>query len=86
MKGRKKCVPKAGSCQELNKTNVVIKIEWPCKTKERCLPEDLHQIGKMLCRGTYKQIANAVWRHLELRTFCNVLLRNWVKNVVDFVQ
>ena len=66
-KGIKKCVPKAGSCQELNKTNVVIKIEWPCKTKERYLPEDLHQIGKMLCRGTYKQIANAVWRHLELR-------------------
>ena len=31
------------------------------------MPEDLHQIGKMLCRGTYKQIANAVWRHLGLR-------------------
>ena len=29
---------------------------------ERKVPEQLESLGKMLIRGTYKQIANAAWR------------------------
>ena len=55
------------STEEAKKTNVIVKIEWPSQTKQRYLPGYLHQLGKMLCRGTYKQISCAAWRHPELR-------------------
>ena len=38
--------------------DVSIKVNWPSKpNRERKLPEDLESLGKMLARGTYKQIA-----------------------------
>ena len=49
---------------ETSKTNtdVTVKVKWPSKNVERKLPEDLESLGKMLVRGTYKQIANAAWK------------------------
>ena len=46
---------------------VTLCIEWPSKKKEKRLPEELSSLGKMLCRGTYEQIANAAWRNKFLR-------------------
>ena len=42
-------------------------VEWASKTKENVLHEGLESLGKMLCRGTYKQIAGAVWRNPILK-------------------
>lgn len=43
------------------KIDVSIKVKWPSKDTERKLPEGLESLGKMLARGTYKQIAHAAW-------------------------
>ena len=51
---------------ELPKTknvDVTVNVKWPSKSAERKLPEDLESLGKMLVRGTYKQIANAAWKN-----------------------
>ena len=39
--------------------SVDVRVKWPSKDAERKLPEDLESLGKMLVRGTYKQIALA---------------------------
>lgn len=41
-------------------TVVQVQVDWPSKTKVNILKEGLESLGKMLCRGTYSQIANAV--------------------------
>ena len=46
----------------VRKTTVTVKVEWPSKNAERRIPTDLEPLGKMLLRGTYKQIANAAWK------------------------
>lgn len=56
-----------GTQQVVEKTkkqnvDVTVKVEWPSKDREQKLPDDLEPLGKMLVRGTYKQIANAVWK------------------------
>ena len=38
------------------KTRVQVTVEWPSQTKVNTLHEGLESLGKMLCRGTYKQI------------------------------
>lgn len=48
-------------------TSVNVKVRWPSQTRERELQPDLQSLGTMLVRGTYKQIANAVWRNGHLR-------------------
>ena len=48
-------------------TEVFITAKWPSKTAERKLPSDLESLGKMLLRGTYKQIAHAAWKNLSLK-------------------
>ena len=55
--------------EKRRKTNadVTVKVEWPSKEMERKLSEDLESLGKMLVRGTYKQIANATWKHDSIR-------------------
>ena len=65
----------AEATAEQQKTNVFVKVEWPSKDRERKLPEDLESIGKMLVRGTYKQIANAIWKNIKLKRelFLNVM-------------
>lgn len=48
-------------------TEVKVRIDWPSNHLERKVPEQLQSLGKMLARGTYKQIASAVWRSPILR-------------------
>ena len=55
-------------------TNVFVRVNWPSKQVERKNPEDLESLGKMLVRGTYKQIAIAVWKNLKLRKEFEVLM------------
>ena len=38
------------------------------KDAERKLPTDLESRGKMLVRGTYKQIANAAWKNPSIKS------------------
>eukprot|EP00794_Sanderia_malayensis_P001821 gene1821-2045_t len=48
-------------------TSVSIKVVWKSKTIKRQIPQDLKSVGLMLCRGTYKQLATAAWKHSALR-------------------
>ncbi|XP_078363701.1 uncharacterized protein LOC144647887 [Oculina patagonica] len=54
---------------EEKKTVVQVSIKWPSRpnAKVNNLHEGLESLGKMLCRGTYKQIARAVWKNPILR-------------------
>ena len=36
-----------------------IQVRWPSKVRKKVLDSDLSSLGKMLCRGTYRQIARA---------------------------
>ena len=49
-------------------TTVRIRVEWPSITRERELGKDLEQLGKTLCRGLYKEIAAAAWKHESIRS------------------
>ena len=53
--------------QDDSKTVVQVKVHWPSKVKVNTLPEGLESLGKMLCRGTYGQIATAAWKNPMLR-------------------
>ena len=53
--------------QSAKVVDVSIKVKRPSKNAERKLPEDLESLGKMLARGTYKQIANAAWQNKTLK-------------------
>ena len=55
-------------------TSVNVRIEWPSNKMERKVPEQLESLGKMLVRGTYKQIANAAWRSPNLKKELQLLL------------
>ncbi len=57
-------IPDVGLKEEKGRSEcpVTISIEWTDRTKKRVLPPQLSGLGKMLCRGTNKQIARAVWR------------------------
>lgn len=48
-------------------TVVKVTIVWNSKTSTRVLPDDLNSLGKMMCRGTYTQIARAAWRNGKIR-------------------
>ena len=48
-------------------TIVTVEVQWESKTRCRILPADLCSLGKMLCRGTYTQIARAAWRNDKLK-------------------
>ena len=58
---------------EEKKTRVQVAVEWPSRTKVNTLHEGLESLGKMLCRGTYKQIAGAVWKNPILRKYMQQL-------------
>ena len=53
--------------REKKNVDVTVKVEWPSKDQERKLPEDLESLGKMLVRGTYKQIVCAAWKNISAR-------------------
>jgi hypothetical protein len=46
---------------------VSVTIQWKSRTSSRTLPHDLQSLGKMLCRGTYKQVAHATWHCEKVR-------------------
>lgn len=48
-------------------TKVTVCIEWPSKKREKMISEELLSLGKMMCRGTLKQIATAAWKCKALR-------------------
>jgi hypothetical protein len=56
-----------GNAPAVPATNVTVEVRWESGTKRRILPADLCSLGKMLCRGTYTQIARAAWRNEKLR-------------------
>lgn len=41
---------------------VTVSIDQTDRLKKRILPPELSSLGKMLCRGTKKQIARAAWQ------------------------
>ena len=55
-------------------TNVTVKVNWPSKESSRKLPDDLEPLGKMLLRGTYKQIAHSVWKNPDINKNLRELL------------
>ena len=54
--------------------NVTVKVKWPSKNRERKLPVDLESLGKMLVRGTYRQIANAAWKNPSINKHLRELM------------
>ena len=54
---------------ETGKSETVVKVTvaWNSKTSTRVLTDDLNSLGKMMCRGTYTQIARAAWRNGKIR-------------------
>ncbi|XP_028410550.1 uncharacterized protein LOC114533248 [Dendronephthya gigantea] len=55
-------------------TTVSVRVEWPSKKYERKLSKDLESLGKMLVRGTYKQIARAAWKSASLKKQLQLLV------------
>ena len=53
--------------QNAHETLVSVKVQWPSQTSDRILPADLCSLGKMMCRGTYTQIARAAWKNAKIR-------------------
>ncbi len=57
-----------------------VKVAWKSATRQRQLPDHLVSVGSMLCRGSGKQFAYAVWRNPFLRphlieAFCKEIER-----------
>ena len=57
----------ATSSKPQGDTKAFIRIEWPSQTKSREVAPNLVSLTTMIFRGTFKQIANAAWRHPEIR-------------------
>ena len=61
-------------------STVVVEVKWPSCSKKKELLSDLQSVGKMLCRGTYEQIANSVWRNKKLnKAIVKLILKQIVK-------
>ena len=43
-------------------------MKWPSQTKERTIQPELEPLGRALLRGTWKEIASAVYRVKEIRS------------------
>ena len=59
-------------------TPVFVRVEWESGEREKQLPQSLCSVGKMLLRGTFKQIAAAAWRCYELKPY---LIKEVLKSV-----
>ena len=55
------------STEGADSCKVTIQIHWPSKLRVKELDKEMSSLGKMLCRGTYKQIARAAWRCKKLQ-------------------
>lgn len=65
---------RASSTKRPSSTSVKVQIEWPSNRMNRKVSEQLESLGKMLIRGTYKQIANAAWRSPILKKELQLLV------------
>ena len=59
---------------------VSVQINWSSGTRRRVLPKELCSLGKMLCRGTFKQIARAAWKCKELQKDFLILIGKQIHN------
>jgi hypothetical protein len=68
------CTKKTGNVstenvqQTTKHVDVTVNVNWPSKNAQRKLPNDLESLGKMLLRGTYKQIAHAAWTNNHIKS------------------
>ena len=83
MRKKKKQEIQDNSCNEEIKKQVqipvTVKVQWPSKDAEWRLPDDLESLGKMLVRGTYKQIANAALKSEKLKNELVILFQKEVE-------
>ncbi|XP_065071471.1 uncharacterized protein LOC135696119 [Rhopilema esculentum] len=61
-------------------TRVFVRAEWQSVTKEKQLPVPLESLGKMLVRGSYKQIAAAAWKSESLKPYIISLVLKCIHN------
>ena len=47
--------------------HVKLQIKYEKSARERILPKDLEQLGKALCRGTFKEISNVAFKHTNIK-------------------
>ena len=68
-------VPEQPTQQQTSSSTIPVslKVQWPSETRERVLNKDLESLGKMLVRGTYKQIARASWQNPKIRKELQIL-------------
>ena len=83
MRKKKKQEIQDNNCNEEIKKQVqipvTVKVQWPSKDAKRRLPDDLESLGKMLVRGTYKQIANAALKSEKLKNELVILFQKEVE-------
>ena len=60
--------PERPATQE-DSCKVSIQVHWPSKVRKKVLDSDLSSLGKMLCRGIYRQIARAAWSCKKLQQY-----------------
>lgn len=64
-------------------TVVSVKIQWKSQIYSRILPDDLFSLGKMMCRGTYVQIARAAWQNPKVREkLISLFLKKSIRSVL----
>ena len=54
------------TAEKKKKVEVTVTAKWPSKEERKNLPEDVTSLNKTLVQGTYKQIANAVWKNEKI--------------------
>lgn len=54
------------TAEKKKKVEVTVIAKWPSKEERKNLPEDVTSLDKTLVQGTYKQIANAVWKNEKI--------------------
>ncbi len=70
-----------------NETPVYVRAEWSSGAREKQMPKTLESLGKMLVRGTLKQIASAAWHCQELKPhLIKEMLKAVHMNVLHSVQ
>ena len=59
-------------------TKVTVRVQCSSGNKEKIVSDDLVSLGKMLCCGTFKQIAHAAWKS---KVLCPHILKDMSKEV-----
>ena len=67
------------TAEKKKKVEVTVIAKWPSKEERKNLPEDVTSLDKTLVQGTYKQIANAVWKNEKIKKEIMQLVRKEVE-------